>query len=57
MVFNDIKGSDLALLKSSRHIQTLMLGANRIQTFSDLAELNFMKNLMQLDLINNQVYK
>lgn len=56
MVFNDIKGSDLALLKSSRHIQTLMLGANRIQTFSDLAELNFMKNLMQLDLINNPVY-
>lgn len=57
MVFNEIKGSDLTFLKSSRHIQTLMLGANKIQTLEELAELKFMTNLMQLDLINNPVFK
>ena len=30
LVFNSIKGSDLVYLQTSRHLQTLMLGANQV---------------------------
>ena len=57
MVFNEIKGEDLQYLKGCRHVQTLMLGANKIENISDLERLKNMNNLMQLDLINNPVYR
>lgn len=57
MVFNSIKGEDLAHLRGSRHIQTLMIGANKIETIDQVKHLTFMNNLMQLDLINNPVYR
>jgi hypothetical protein len=57
MVFNQIGGDDLIHLRGSRHIQTLMLGANRIETVAQVAQLQFMTNLLQLDLINNPVYR
>ena len=31
LVFNEIEGSTLGSLKGSRHLQTLMLGANKIE--------------------------
>jgi hypothetical protein len=34
-----------------------MLGANKIENISDLERLKNMNNLMQLDLINNPVYR
>jgi hypothetical protein len=57
MVFNQIVGDDLIHLRASRHIQTLMLGANKIERVDQVAQLQFMTNLMQLDLINNPVYR
>lgn len=34
-----------------------MLGANKIETIEQVEQLSFLKNLMQLDLINNPVYR
>lgn len=31
LVFNEITGESLANIKGSRHLQTLMLGANKIE--------------------------
>lgn len=36
LVFNQIEGSHLQYLRGSRHLQTLMLGANRIEHIEDL---------------------
>jgi Leucine-rich repeat (LRR) protein len=57
MVFNFLRGEDLGKLRVCRHLQTLMLGANNIERFEDLEQLTICKDLMQLDLINNPVYK
>jgi hypothetical protein len=53
MVFNSIPGEHLQYLSGLRHIQTLMLGANKIEKLEDLAHLKPMKSLLQLDLLNN----
>jgi hypothetical protein len=55
MVFNNIPGSHLHHLNGSRHIQTLMLGANKIEKIDDLAKLKGFRQLLQLDLLNNPV--
>jgi len=47
----------LEYLKPLRHVQTLMLGANKIENILDLKRITGMTNLMQLDLINNPVYR
>lgn len=57
LVFNDITGEDLVNIQASRHLQTLMLGANKIEKLDHLAPLTSMKKLLQLDLINNPVSK
>ena len=33
LVFNEITGESLHSIKGSRHLQTLMLGANKIEKF------------------------
>lgn len=55
MVFNEIPGADLVHLTGSRHLQTLMLGANKVASTSELVTLQGMRQLFQLDLINNPV--
>lgn len=55
MVFNEIPGADLVHLAGSRHLQTLMLGANKVASTSELVTLQGMRQLFQLDLINNPV--
>jgi hypothetical protein len=55
MVFNEIPGADLVHLTGSRHLQTLMLGANKVASTSELVPLQGMRQLFQLDLINNPV--
>lgn len=57
MVFNEIPGADLVHLAGCRHLQTLMLGANKVETISQLVPLQGMRQLFQLDLINNPVQK
>lgn len=57
LVFNEITGESLGNLKGSRHLQTLMLGANKIEKIEQLQPLIVMKQLLQLDLINNPVSK
>lgn len=53
MVFNNIPGEDLQYLAHLRHIQTLMLGANKIDKIEHLTALKPMRSLLQLDLLNN----
>lgn len=55
LVFNEITGESLEYLRHSKHLQTLMLGANKIEKLEHLAPLKTMKKLLQLDLINNPV--
>lgn len=57
LVFNSIPGDHLQYLAGSRHIQTLMLGANKIEKIEDLVPLKQMRSLLQLDLLNNNVVK
>lgn len=57
MVFNEIPGADLVHLTGCRHLQTLMLGANKVENTSDLVPLQGMRQLFQLDLINNPVQR
>nr|Q5Y2C3.2 RecName: Full=Histone H2A.Y [Tetrahymena thermophila SB210]AAU87547.2 core histone H2A variant [Tetrahymena thermophila] len=55
LVFNKITGDQLQYLRGSRHLQTLMLGANQIEEIEDLKRLGQMRELIQLDLLNNPV--
>lgn len=55
MVFNSIPGAHLIHLAGSRHLQTLMLGANKVEKVGDLAPLKSLRQLLQLDLLNNPV--
>ncbi|KAL4427263.1 hypothetical protein ABPG74_011499 [Tetrahymena malaccensis] len=55
LVFNKITGDQLQYLRGSRHLQTLMLGANQIEDIEDLKRLGQMRELIQLDLLNNPV--
>lgn len=57
MVFNQIPGSDLKHLVTSKHLQTLMLGANQIGSIDEVLALSGLRQLMQLDFINNPVCK
>lgn len=57
MVFNTIPGAHLNYLRGSRHIQTLMLGANRVEKIEELQPLKHFHQLLQLDLINNPICK
>ena len=57
MVFNSIPGEDLQYLVHSRHLQTIMFGANQIKNINDLTALKGMRKLLQLDLLNNPVVK
>jgi len=57
MVFNNIPGEHLQYLSNLRHIQTLMLGANKIDKLEHLNPLKSMRSLLQLDLLNNEVVK
>ena len=57
MVFNNIPGDHLQYLKGLRHLQTLMLGANRVDKVEQLNALKSMRSLLQLDLLNNDVVK
>lgn len=42
-------------LAGSRHLQTLMLGGNKVEKTEDLEALKGMRQLFQLDLINNPI--
>lgn len=55
MVFNSIPGSHLHYIAPSKHIQTLMLGANKVEKIEELAALKSFRQLLQLDLLNNPV--
>jgi histone H2A len=57
LVFNDIPGGDLVYLSGSRHLQTIMMGANKIDKLDDLQPLSKMRQLFQLDLINNPIQR
>jgi len=57
MVFNNIPGEDLQYLAHSKHLQTIMLGANQIKKLDDLNHLRGMRKLLQLDLLNNPIIK
>lgn len=57
MVFNSIPGNHLHYITGSKHIQTLMLGANKIENLTDLDSLRGLRQLLQLDLLNNSVVK
>jgi hypothetical protein len=55
MVFNSIPGAHLQNIVGSKHIQTLMLGANKVENIADLGALKGLRQLLQLDLLNNPV--
>lgn len=55
MVFNSIPGSHLHHISASKHIQTLMLGANKIDKIDELTAIKGFRQLLQLDLLNNPV--
>lgn len=57
LVFNEIDGDSLGGIRGSRHIQTLMLGANKVASLEQLDALKGMKQLLQLDFINNPISK
>lgn len=57
MVFNQITGESLHCLKGCRHLQTLMLGANKIEKLEHIQGLSSMRQILQLDFINNPVSK
>lgn len=57
LVFNEIDGDSLGGIRGSRHIQTLMFGANKIASLEQLDALKGMKQLLQLDFINNPISK
>jgi len=57
MVFNNIPGSQLHHIAASKHIQTLMLGANKVEKVEELAPLKGFRQLLQLDLLNNPIVK
>jgi hypothetical protein len=57
MVFNSIPGSHLHYFSASKHIQTLMLGANKVEKIEELAALKGFRQLLQLDLLNNPVVR
>jgi hypothetical protein len=57
MVFNSIPGSHLQYIASSKHLQTLMFGANQVEKTDELLVLKGMRQLLQLDLLNNPVVK
>ena len=52
LISNNLAG-DFSALKYSKYLQTLFLSANKISDFNSLDSLNFLKNLLQLDLIAN----
>ncbi len=57
LVFNNIPGDHLQYLQNSKHLQTLMLGANKIESIEQLRPFTNFRQLLQLDLINNPIQK
>jgi hypothetical protein len=57
MVFNNIPGEHLQYITGSKHMQTIMIGANKVEKIEHLNPLKSMRNLLQLDLLNNPVVK
>ncbi len=52
---NQITGPELVHLQGCRHLQTIMLGANKIEKIEDLIALKGMKQLFQINLLGNPI--
>ena len=57
VVFNQILGEHLQYLSRSKHLQTIMMGANKVEKIENLDSFKKFRSLLQLDLLNNPVVR
>lgn len=55
LVMNEITGPELVHLQGCRHLQTIMLGGNKIEKTDDLIAFKGMKQLFQISLLSNPI--